>query len=136
MADLREIKRAARILLDQEGFYAVPFKFVFTTKWFGAATVDEFDDGRINPVSVMMSRPYAVINTFDRCVENLQHEVAHLTTWGRDADQHGPAWKADAMRLGLSLPTSHFDETTTMIPTVRHFFMTRDQTVNSLLRAY
>lgn len=77
-------------------------------------------------VMMTMCRSYAVVNTHERCLDNIRHEVAHLITAGEEIDDHGPAWKAQAIRLGLKDPLAQVSEHNTRIPWFFHSFISKD----------
>lgn len=124
MACLKQVEAGARALLQAEGFGHVPFEFERTTKRFGSVIIDTFTG---DAVVMTMSRGYAAVNTYERCMDNVRHEVAHLLTWWEEGD-HGPAWKATAIGLGLGLPLAYVSPHDTALPWFWQSYFTKDRT--------
>lgn len=90
MADLREVERFARQMMNEYGLGAWSFKFDSATKRFGVCKYTQRVIG--------MSKRLTQANTEEQCVDTVLHEIAHALVG--PGHGHGPVWKAKAAEIG------------------------------------
>jgi SprT protein len=94
MAAHTEVARYARGLMNEHGLGHWSFGFDKARNRFGCCNY--------TLRTITLSEHIVGVNTLDRCIETVQHEVAHALA-GYDA-AHGPVWKTHARAVGLANP--------------------------------
>lgn len=100
MADLNEVSILARRLMNEHGLGHVPFQFDRATTRFGVCRFKRASgSAQWQVICISISEPLVRINTLERCLDTVKHEIAHAKA-GLSAG-HGPVWRAHARMLGI-----------------------------------
>lgn len=116
MADLNEVSILARRIMNDHGLGHVPFQFDNAKARFGVCKF-RGRSGTWVPIQIALSQHLVRVNTLERCLETVLHEVAHALA-GHEAG-HGPAWRRQARALGIE-PRRCGTHEDTVVPPAPH----------------
>lgn len=102
--NLTDIEKRAKSLMTEHGVGSLEFAFDRAKKRIGATHYMKVygANGRPQhlPVKITLSKEFVPHMDMDEITDTILHEIAHALTGWLVGESHGPAWKANARKVG------------------------------------